>query len=445
MTAERSGRFSARLCAGRARPRRFRRLLRAWGAASAALCAADWCSSAAASNPLNSKDQTSSSANAPPEGHTDVNLVPFVGGTTDIGYGVGQFSGITRTQRGYDPYVWDLSTAAMFTFKAEGGGVQVPFQDVYAKLTIPRLLDKAIRLEVRPSYTWESTLGYYGMGNASTDARPPGQGNSYFWYGRLHPALNADLRWRLRDHLAARIGARYTQNWLQVKSGTKLAYDLVNGSPETKKLLGSTDPHAVTLFTYGIQWDDRDSEISAHSGSFEEAAIKLSPGGAGEFLFRYGQANLTSRVYVSFWSNRLTLAARLVGDVLFGDPPFYELSRFEDAYAIGGPQGVRGVPAERYYGKVKLFGNLELREHLVSFHALGKDLALGAVAFFDGGRVWADTTPQPALNGTGLGLKYGIGVGARLQSGQVFVVRADIAWSPDAYPIGGYFEAGQVF
>lgn len=31
------------------------------------------------------------------------------------------------------------------------------------------------------------------------------------------------------------------------------------------------------------------------------------------------------------------------------------------------------------------------------------------------------------------------GCGERLRSGQAFVMRADIAWSPDARPIGGYF------
>jgi hypothetical protein len=59
--------------------------------------------------------------------------------------------------------------------------------------------------------------------------------------------------------------------------------------------------------------------------------------------------------------------------------------------------------------------------------------------------VWADTRPQPALDGTGLGLKYGVGGGLRLGSGGSFVLRGDIAWSPDATPIGGYLIAGEIF
>ena len=86
-----------------------------------------------------------------------------------------------------------------------------------------------------------------------------------------------------------------------------------------------------------------------------------------------------------------------------------------------------------------------MRTELVSFHALGKPLVFGVAAFFDAGRLWADTSPHPELDGTGLGLTYGVGGGLRLQSGSAFVLRADVAWSPDAMPIGGYVAAGQAF
>jgi hemolysin activation/secretion protein len=146
---------------------------------------------------------------------------------------------------------------------------------------------------------------------------------------------------------------------------------------------------------------------------------------------------------------RVVLAGRLAGDVLYGDPPFYELARFEDTYAIGGLNGVRGVPAQRYYGKVKVLGNVELRTEIVTFRALGKPVTFGVTAFLDGGRVWADTTPRPDLDGGGsggiAGLKYGVGGGVRFQSGSAFVLRGDVAWSPDATPIGAYVAAGQMF
>jgi hemolysin activation/secretion protein len=141
----------------------------------------------------------------------------------------------------------------------------------------------------------------------------------------------------------------------------------------------------------------------------------------------------------------VSLAMRVVGDWMFGNVPFYELARFDDTFAIGGTTGVRGVPAQRYYGKLKAFGNLELRLEVVSFRALGKPLTLGLVPFVDAGRLWADTHAHPELDGRGVGLKYGYGGGLRVQSGSSFVIRLDVAASPDASPVGGYFSAGQMF
>ena len=162
--------------------------------------------------------------------------------------------------------------------------------------------------------------------------------------------------------------------------------------------------------------------------------------------------DLRERAFKSFRAlpGRVTLAGRVVGDLLFGDVPLYELSRAVDTYAIGGSNGVRGVPAQRYYGKAKVFGNVELRGKLFDFRAFGKALTLGAAAFLDGGRAWADTTPQPELDGAAnlknaFGLKYGAGGGLRLMSGTAFVLRADVAWSPDATPIGAYVVAGEIF
>jgi outer membrane protein assembly factor BamA len=302
-----------------------------------------------------------------------------------------------------------------------------------------------LELEIRPEDSWETTLGYYGLGDASSAAIPAGDTDKFFEYGRLHPELYIQLRWRLLDHVIGRTGIRYVQNWIQVASNSKLEQDLLMGSPEVKELLGSTSPSGVALLDYGIQFDNRDNNVSAHRGTFDSFDVQVSPGGTPWLPYRYAQATADLRFYIPISMPHVTLAGRVAGDILYGNPPFYELARFEDTYAIGGLNGVRGVPAQRYYGKVKALGNVELRTELASFHALGKPLVFGVVAFLDGGRVWADTTAQPQLDGRTAGLKYGVGGGLRLQSGSAFVLRADVAWSPDATPIGGYVAAGQMF
>jgi hypothetical protein len=402
---------------------------------------------ASATDPLNSSNRPTGSEPAVDEGgHNEFNLVPVAGGTTDIGIGGGYFMGYDRISPGMTPYVWNIESAAFVTFApGQGGGVIVPYQDLYVQLTVPRFIIPSLELEIRPEYSWETTLGYYGLGDASSATIPAGDTDKFFEYGRLHPELYIQLRWRMLDHLIGKTGVRYVQNWLQVASNSKLEQDLLMGSPEVKALLGSTSPSGVALVDYGVQFDNRDNNVSAHRGTFDSIDVQLSPGGTAWLPYRYAQATADLRFYIPISMPRVTLAGRVAGDILYGNPPFYELARFEDTYAIGGLNGVRGVPAQRYYGKVKALGNIELRTELVSFHALGKPLVFGVVAFLDGGRVWADTTPQPQLDGRTAGLKYGVGGGLRLQSGSAFVLRADVAWSPDATPIGGYVAAGQMF
>jgi hypothetical protein len=402
---------------------------------------------ARAADPLNSSNRPvngdASKSSAP---RNEFNVVPVGGGTTDIGIGGGYFMGFDRVSPGHTPYEWNIESAAFVTF-AEGaaGGVVVPYQDFFLKITVPRFLISTLQLEIRPAYSWETTLRYFGVGNASSAALPVGATNKYFEYGRLHPEIDIDLRWGFVDHVIGRTGIRYIQNWFQVAGDSKLAQDQVTGSNEVKRLLGSTAPSGVALVNYGIQFDNRDNNVSTHGGMFHSFDVQVSPGGTSWLPYRYVEATADLRFYVPIWKPRITLAGRVVGDVLVGDPPFYALTCFEDTYAIGGLNGVRGVPGQRYYGKVKALGNVELRTELASFHALGKPMVFGVVAFFDGGRVWADTKWQPELDGRAVGLKYGVGGGLRLQSGSAFVIRLDVAWSRDASPVGGYVAAGQMF
>lgn len=92
-----------------------------------------------------------------------------------------------------------------------------------------------------------------------------------------------------------------------------------------------------------------------------------------------------------------------------------------------------------------VFGSIELRAYVVDFDFLDKINRLGFVVFVDCGRVWAEYRSRPELDGTTIGLKYGLGAGVRVLGGQSFVLRADVAWSPDARPIGAYLAAGHAF
>ncbi len=386
---------------------------------------------------------------APPTARkTDVGVVPLIGGSSDIGLGGGEISSIARLAPGHDPYLWRIESGAFITFKpATDDGVRVPYQDYYLLLTVPDLVPRKLRLEVRPSYTKETQL-YYGIGNAAPapEKGPQGQLESdYYQYGRVHPSLQVRARLGLGHGFFALAGDSITYNQLDVHPGSLLEHDLASPDPTVRPFFGPTAPHWVNFFEYALLFDSRDDETNTSRGMYHQAKLRLSPGGTSAFPYRYGQLNATLRFYSSPVRRWIGLDLRIVGDALFGDPPFYELARYEDTPAIGGVKGVRGVPAQRYYGKVKLFGNVEMRSEVADFRLFKGDYVLGTAVFFDAGRLWSSFQPTEALDGSGLGLKYGVGFGLRIRKGKAFVVRADLAWSPDARPIAAYFTANHTF
>ena len=378
---------------------------------------------------------------------TEFNIIPLVGGDTDVGIGFGEVGDWARLDPAYTPYKWRIETNAFITFKPMTGSFIIPFQDYFVLLSLPEIgPGRRVRLDIRPAFTDESTLKFYGFGNASPF--PTGVPAMQTEYGRVHPTLQIEARARLAPSWYSRVGSVFTYNWLRVPGNSILAETERSGTPQEKQLLGPNPfaNHAVELVEVGVEYDSRDSEVVTQHGQFHTLLARLSPAINDLFPYPYQQLDGTFRFYFTPVPRWLSLSLRLVGDLLVGQPPFYELARFDETAAIGGVKAVRGVPAQRFYGKVKVFENFEARTDIVGFTLKGKRLVLGAAAFFDAGRVWTQLgTPSPELDGTGLGLRYGVGGGLRLSEGKTFVVRADLAWSPDATPVGAYFAAGEIF
>jgi len=379
------------------------------------------------------------------EAKREFGIVPIAGGSTDYGLGGGFLTNLARLEPAVPPFAWRLEAAAFISFKAKDAAPSEwvnPYQDYYFLLTVPHFLHERLRLELRPSYTRETTQRYYGLGNASV--APPDEIPDRDFYGRAHPTLSTRLRWDVAGDLFVELGAAYTENWFELDPQSTLVADMNAGAPAVRELLGTATSHGVLLAEHGLIYDTRDSEIAPQYGQYHQLKIRYSPAVGGHLPYEYGQANATFRFYLPF-TTRFGLAVRAVGDWQFGNVPFYELARYEDTFAFGGVNGVRGIPGQRYYGRIKLFSNVELRARLLDFSVFRKPYALGGALFTDFGRLWTDFASHPELDGTGLGLKYGLGGGVRLQQGKTFVIRVDVVWSPDARPIGAYLTAGHAF
>lgn len=384
----------------------------------------------------------------PERRRVEVGIIPLVGGDTDVGVGVGELSSVAGLPAAIprQPYRWAVETSAFISFKpgVEGKPYIIPYQDYYVQFSVPGLLGGRLRVEARPSFTQESTQRFYGLGNASP--APAADSPERDFYGRTHPMLWARARYRFFSSLNFGLGAYYTENWMKIPAGGTLATQMASGDPAIQEILGHAGRHGVLLFESLLLYDSRDDEIDTERGQFHQVKLRVSPRLNDEVPYSYQQINLTSRFFHTLIPDRLVLAARVLADFQFGHPPFYELARYDDTFALGGVNGVRGVPAQRYYGRVKVFTNWEARVRIGGFKLRGKAMTVGFAAFADVGRAWTELLKShPELDGTGWGLKYGFGGGLRLTQGKTFVVRGDIAWSPDSRPIGGYVNAGQMF
>lgn len=330
---------------------------------------------------------------------------------------------------------------------APEGGVELPYHDDYARLDLPALLGGKLRLVVELGFGRYSTSGYYGMGNASSAEQ--GGVPRFHQYDRIFPQLRSRARIRLTERWQIMLGTTLTYSWINLYEGSLLQRQLQGqADPDTAALLLGAERHALAELDLGWIWDSRDHEYAPTRGMFHELSWRASPGLSTAAGVAYGGLNATARCYRALLGERLVLAGRLLVDLLLGRPPFYELAQhggLRPRGAIGGKDAVRGVPLQRYHGKVKLLGNLELRSKLLPFAAWSQRFNLGLVAFFDLGRCWADYRALAHLDGDGLGLKLGVGGGLRLQWGETFLLRIDTAWSPDAEPVGFYVDLNHVF
>ena len=125
------------------------------------------------------------------------------------------------TWRGWIPAIapidggWPTSEA-FITFSTLNGQLISPYQDYSLTLTLPDLTSsRRLRLEIRPAFTNERTLKFYGIGNA-TPLPPAGVSIADTEYQRIHPTLSVEARYRFYKRFYLLAGSVYTQNWLVV-------------------------------------------------------------------------------------------------------------------------------------------------------------------------------------------------------------------------------------
>ncbi|MGH7296539.1 MAG: BamA/TamA family outer membrane protein [Polyangiaceae bacterium] len=381
---------------------------------------------------------------------------PIVGGNSDIGVQLGAAATWTRFDDGARPYLWNIDLLLSASLKDDTAGFRMVQQSHVLRLDLPRLFGGKGRLDARGSFQRTINAGYYGLGNASAALVPPGQPN----IGRTYQYIQEEGRLRgivrVHDVLPApwdvAFGGNLRYESPSAYAGSQLANDLAAHESDGSPFLTGATPMLLATGAAGVMIDTRDSEFVTRRGIFYQIGVSATVGSAD--LASFAEATAVLSHYAPL-GKVFIFASRVVGSFQMGRVPFYDMAQggvFEPQYLLGGENGVRGVPMGRYAGRIKAISNTELRATpFPRFTVLGQRIRIGTTVFFDAGRVWSDYRVIAPLDGSSLGMKYGVGGGLFLQWGEAAIFRLEAAYSPDAesenpgFPVGIYVSDGVMF
>jgi hypothetical protein len=375
---------------------------------------------------------------------------PLIGGDSDIGFEFGAVGTLTRFSGGTHPYAWNMDLLLATSVKSGPHGAEFTQQSYLWQIDVPHAFGSNVRLNPALSYSNTINQGYFGIGNASSATRPPvihGEPQRYFQYDEREARLRELTRIGFKPPWDIGLATTIRYAAPSAYAGSKLAEDVSAGHVigYRKMTLG--------LLGAGLIYDTRDNEYFPHSGAFHQIGLRGVQGLPFDAHVGYGAFGAVLAGYARV-AGPVVFAARGVIDAEFGRVPFFDLytgGPFQVYEMIGGAQAIRGVPDGRYLGKLKAIANVELRALLVDFHLLGQVFHLGGDVLFDTGRLWSDYTFSAPADGSGIGLKWGVGGGVYMIWGQAAVFRVEAAYSPDAVaanpglPLGIYVSDGVMF
>ncbi|TDS17445.1 surface antigen-like protein [Sphingobacterium paludis] len=183
-----------------------------------------------------------------------------------------------------------------------------------------------------------------------------------------------------------------------------------------------TEPVYGTMFftgvSAGVEIDTRDNKANAKQGYQVRSHLTWQSEIAGERR-HYARFSNTVNVYKTIFHDYLTVANRTGVEAVFGNPYFYQHA------TIGGENSLRGYNSRRFAGKTALYNNFETRLKLFSFNSYLVPGTVGAIGFYDIGRVWMSGEQSDRWH-------MGYGGGLYFLPGDLLVLQAAVGVSKEA-------------
>lgn len=226
---------------------------------------------------------------------------------------------------------------------------------------------------------------YFGIGSATvydesleTDAQP-----HFYRADRTRFFGRGEVQRRIVGPLRALVGL-HAERWkVDTLAGpTRLGLDLAAG--EDPRIARFTTDVALR---FGLVVDTRDDEVAATRGVRVEVLHGIADADVAGDL-SYTRTTLSAAGYAPV-TDRLTVAGRLVAQLMGGAPPLGSLFLVEASdnpyRGLGGPLSHRGLITNRFLGEDKLIGNVDVRYLVYHTPTL---LRVSLVGFLDAGRVF---------------------------------------------------------
>lgn len=344
-------------------------------------------------------------------------VFPLAGYTSDLGFIGGGFLQRINYDINETPFLSNLKTDAVFSTK----GYMV------AKLEYERIRMFGIDFRSRVDFTGmrEKRAHYFGIGN-NADFSEDLYSDDYFFYESREFALNYQAR----------------DQWLEYGGNGRVdlygefTLSYAKGLPFNETSLYQDDmppgfgSNWINKLGFGIIADSRDNEFAPEKGIRYQAGVNFSTSFFGsDYSFTEFRAEMRHFIPVA---GSLVLAHKLEAVHQLGEAPFWALP------VIGTENGLRGFHRNRFRGGSSLLNIFELRTWLFSFW--DDQIAIGAQAFWDTGRVYSDFDSAAFFGDW----KHSFGIGGAIS---VFspdiIVRGDLGFSDETYRI--YFGAGYIF
>jgi hypothetical protein len=202
------------------------------------------------------------------------------------------------------------------------------------------------------------------------------------------------------------------------------------------------EPGFASVLQLGAALDTRDDEPNPSRGFFVDVSVRDSQPAWGS-SFAFVGANLTARLYAPVVPG-VVAAERVVVDGVVGDAPWRERVRFGglvETSGIGGQDVGRGIRLARYPGRLRLSLQHEIRVTSLTLDVVGNSLALPVAFFVDSGVAFFDKDSVADAR-----LLFGGGISFRLVWNRNFVMRLDLALSPEEPGrLSAYSSPGQPY